>query len=74
MRQTSESPAGSLTLKIGSVGGLLKEALYEIVHTVGVREPADMWRRILRSVNSYKDVETPLINSMERLIDFVTVE
>ena len=24
-------------------------------------------------MNSYKDVETPLINSMERLIDFVTV-
>jgi hypothetical protein len=24
-------------------------------------------------VSSYKDVETPLINSMERLIDFVTV-
>ena len=40
MRQTSESSAGSLTLKIGSVGGLLKEALYETVHTVGVREPA----------------------------------
>jgi hypothetical protein len=39
---------------------------------VGVREPYDMWRRILGSVNSYKDVETPLINSMERLIDFVT--
>ena len=40
---------------------------------VGVREPYEMWRRILASVNSYKDVETPLINSMERLIDFVTV-
>jgi hypothetical protein len=39
---------------------------------VGVREPTDMWRRILASVRSYKDVETPLINSMERLIDFVT--
>ncbi|MBG0563644.1 DUF3097 domain-containing protein [Actinoplanes aureus] len=39
----------------------------------GVREPADMWRRILASVRTYKDVETPLINSMERLIDFVTV-
>jgi len=38
----------------------------------GVREPAEMWRRILASVASYKDVETPLINSMERLIDFVT--
>ncbi|GAA2668873.1 DUF3097 domain-containing protein [Actinoplanes palleronii] len=40
---------------------------------IGVRQPADMWRRILSSVNSYKDVETPLINSMERLIDHVTV-
>jgi hypothetical protein len=39
---------------------------------VGVRDPADMWRRILASVRSYQDVETPLINSMERLIDFVT--
>ena len=40
MRQTSESPAGSPTLTIGSVGGLLKEALYGTVRTVGVREPA----------------------------------
>lgn len=39
---------------------------------IGVRTPQDMWRRILASVNSYKDVETPLINSMERLIDHVT--
>ena len=31
-----------------------------------------MWRRILASVDSYQDVETPLINAMERLIDFVT--
>ena len=44
-----------------------------ICAALGVREPADMWRRILSSVSSYKDVETPLINSMERLIDFVTV-
>ncbi|HEY0002472.1 MAG TPA: DUF3097 domain-containing protein [Actinoplanes sp.] len=43
-----------------------------VCEALGVREPADMWRRILRSVHSYKDVETPLINSMERLIDFVT--
>ncbi|WP_229073584.1 DUF3097 domain-containing protein [Actinoplanes sp. DH11] len=44
-----------------------------VCEAVGVREPADMWRRILASVRTYKDVETPLINSMERLIDFVTV-
>jgi hypothetical protein len=43
-----------------------------VCEAVGVREPADMWRRILASVSSYRDVETPLINSMERLIDFVT--
>ncbi|MDP9792199.1 hypothetical protein J2S43_000711 [Catenuloplanes nepalensis] len=40
---------------------------------LGVATPQDMWRRILSSVGSYRDLETPLINSMERLIDFVTV-
>lgn len=40
---------------------------------LGVREPAEMWRRILSTVDSYRDVETPLINAMEQLIDFVTV-
>jgi hypothetical protein len=39
---------------------------------LGVAEPAELWRRILRSVRTYRDLETPLINSMERLIDFVT--
>jgi Protein of unknown function (DUF3097) len=39
---------------------------------LGVAEPAELWRRILRGVRSYQDLETPLINSMERLIDFVT--
>jgi hypothetical protein len=38
----------------------------------GVADPADMWRRVLAGVSSYRDVETPLINAMERLIDFVT--
>jgi hypothetical protein len=37
-----------------------------------VGEPTEMWRRILGSVRTYKDLETPLINAMERLIDFVT--
>ncbi|MFV2021752.1 DUF3097 domain-containing protein [Micromonospora sp. LOL_023] len=40
---------------------------------VGVTGPAELWRRILSNVHSYQDVETPLINAMERLIDFVTV-
>lgn len=39
---------------------------------LGVTEPADMWRLILSRVDSFADVETPLINAMERLIDFVT--
>jgi Protein of unknown function (DUF3097). len=37
-----------------------------------VADPADLWRRILSTVRGYKDVETPLVNSIERLIDFVT--
>jgi len=39
---------------------------------LGVAEPAELWRRILSRVNSFRDVETPLINAVERLIDFVT--
>jgi hypothetical protein len=39
---------------------------------LGVADPATMWRHILSKVDSYKDVETPLINAMERLIDFTT--
>lgn len=41
---------------------------------LGVADPADMWRLILSKVDSFHDVETPLINAMERLIDFVTVD
>lgn len=43
-----------------------------VCRAVGIAEPYEMWRRILGGVNSYRDVETPLINAMERLIDFVT--
>ncbi|MEV4514383.1 DUF3097 domain-containing protein [Dactylosporangium sp. NPDC049525] len=43
-----------------------------VCEALGVAEPADMWRRILASVSTYRDVETPLINAVERLIDFVT--
>ena len=39
---------------------------------LGVREPAEMWRLILSRVNSYRDLETPLIGAVERLIDHVT--
>ncbi|GGK24302.1 hypothetical protein GCM10010124_16020 [Pilimelia terevasa] len=40
---------------------------------LGVAEPAAMWRHILSRVDSYRDVETPLLGAVERLIDFVTV-
>jgi hypothetical protein len=39
---------------------------------LGVPDPGDLWRRILASVSTFRDVETPLIGAMERLIDFVT--
>ena len=35
-------------------------------------EPAQAWRRILRSVSSYADLEPELLGRVEELIDFVT--
>ena len=32
------------------------------------------WGKVLASVMSYRDVETPLVNAVEQLIDFVTVD
>jgi hypothetical protein len=32
------------------------------------------WVQVLESVTSYRDVETPLVNAVEQLIDFVTLE
>lgn len=43
-----------------------------VCRALGVADPAELWRRILSNVDSFHDVETPLINAMERLIDFVT--
>lgn len=37
-----------------------------------VSDPREMWRRVLAGVNSYADVETPLLRAVEELIDFVT--
>jgi hypothetical protein len=36
-------------------------------------EPGPFWGTVLESVTSYRDVETPLVNAVEQLIDFVTV-
>ena len=43
-----------------------------ICAALGVREPREMWRRVLASVDSYTDVEVPLLRAVEELIDFVT--
>ncbi|HVW43193.1 MAG TPA: DUF3097 domain-containing protein [Amycolatopsis sp.] len=36
-------------------------------------EPYEGWQRVLGAVSSFRDLETPLIGAVERLIDFVTV-
>jgi hypothetical protein len=43
-----------------------------ICAALGVRDPRDMWRQVLASVDSYADVEVPLLRAVEELIDFVT--
>src|SRR3954451_22783338 len=39
---------------------------------LGVSDPREMWRRVLGAVNSYADLEVPLLQAVERLVDFVT--
>lgn len=39
---------------------------------LGWGEPYEGWQRVLSAVSSYRDVETPLIGAVERLIDHVT--
>lgn len=38
---------------------------------LGAGEPAVFWRRVLGAVDSYADLEQPLVGAVERLIDFV---
>ncbi|SHG85990.1 Protein of unknown function [Jatrophihabitans endophyticus] len=44
-----------------------------ICAALGVAEPREMWRRVLASVDTFADVEVPLLRAVEELIDFVTV-
>jgi len=37
-----------------------------------VSDPREMWRRVLAGVDSFADVEVPLLRAVEELIDFVT--
>lgn len=39
---------------------------------LGWGAPAEGWRRVLAGVSTYRDLETPLVGAVERLIDFVT--
>ncbi|HEU5473823.1 MAG TPA: DUF3097 domain-containing protein [Actinophytocola sp.] len=43
-----------------------------ICAALGWGEPADGWRRVLAGVRDFRDLETPLLGAVERLIDFVT--
>lgn len=42
-----------------------------ICAALGWGEPHDGWHRVLAGVRSFRDLETPLIGAVERLIDFV---
>ena len=35
-------------------------------------DPQDGWRRVLGGVRDFRDIEVPLLRSVEELIDFVT--
>ena len=44
-----------------------------VVSALGLRQHTGrFWAGVLNSVTSYTDLETPLVNAVERLIDFVT--
>ena len=43
-----------------------------ICDALGWGTPQDGWRRVLGAVSSFRDLEVPLIRSVEELLDFVT--
>lgn len=43
-----------------------------VCRALGVADPATLWGRVNGAVASYRDIETPLVTAVERLIDFVT--
>jgi hypothetical protein len=42
-----------------------------ICAALGTGDPRDFWREVLASIHGWTDLETPLVNAVERLIDFV---
>ena len=45
-----------------------------VCRALGMSDTTTMWGRVNGAVSSYSDLATPLINAMERLIDFVTAD
>ncbi|MFC9895734.1 DUF3097 domain-containing protein [Nocardia sp. NPDC127579] len=45
-----------------------------ICRRLGWGTPQEGWRRVYNAVDSFRDLESPLIGAVERLIDFVTAE
>ncbi len=43
-----------------------------VCRALGWPDPRDGWRRVLGAVDSYADLEVPLLRAVEELIDFVT--
>jgi hypothetical protein len=43
-----------------------------VCRALGKGDPRDFWREVLASIDSWTDLETPLVNAVERLIDFVS--
>ncbi|HET9769674.1 MAG TPA: DUF3097 family protein, partial [Acidimicrobiia bacterium] len=39
---------------------------------LGVAEPGVFWRKLLNTVSTWNDLETPFVRAVEQLIDFVT--
>jgi hypothetical protein len=44
-----------------------------VAAALGFADPREVWRRALAQVNTFADVEVPLLRAVEELIDFVTV-
>lgn len=45
-----------------------------VCEELGWGTPRDGWRRVYSAVNTFRDLEAPLIGAVEQLVDFVTVD
>jgi len=43
-----------------------------VARALGVADVGQLWRRVLAAVESYADLEVPMLRAVEQLIDFVT--